>query len=194
MNIQENIEKLKQAAKSKILESKEQLEVDWDTMSKETILPEYVIEEFIESMNWDLICTNQILSENFIRKFKREVNWSMVTKIQRMSEAFMQEMEGFIDWDALLYSKDLSVEFLNKNKARFELWLTNWFEVANTKGTLNSHSNWFDGSAEGALQKNVLLNNIIKLGELGLTEEAMNKMSEEDVACLCEELGLVMEA
>ncbi len=181
MNQEEKIIKFKEITKTEFFKRKKELKATWEECCKMSIIPEFILEEFVEEINWDIICTHQVLSENFIRKFKTNVNWKLVTKFQKISEPFIEEMSNHVDWFSLIFSRELSQEFLIKHEDKFEIWINNWHKQLEEKGSLTSMRSWFDNSIDGSIYKQTLLRNLLKIGYVCIWDSHYEEIQEEDL-------------
>lgn len=179
MENKNKIEALKTKIKEDFFKRKKATRATWEEVCRKSIMPEFILEEFVEELSWEEVCTHQVLSENFIRKFKKSVKWTLITKVQLISEDFIQEMEKYIDWEALLYSRDLSEEFLRRNSDKFKIWLDNWHKKEEVAGALSRHKAWFTSSVESASQKQTLLRNLIKLEHAIIWDDHYDAIKEE---------------
>ena len=71
-------------------------EVEWDDISKNTILSEDFIREFryeFDEVGWGYISIYQKLSEDFIREFKDDVDWCFISQYQQLSDEFKEEFK-----------------------------------------------------------------------------------------------------
>ncbi len=187
MEKSEKVIQFKEKIRSEFFKKKKGWNANWNECCKLTLIPEFILEEFIEELDWNIICTHQILSDNFVRKFKNNINWKIVSKTQHFSEEFLTEMADFVDWFELIFSRDLSKDFLEKHEDKFHLWIDNWYKETDVKGTFNSMKNWFDNSIEGAIQKQTIVRNLSKIGYVCMWDQHYNEIDEEELDYLLKE-------
>lgn len=72
---------------------------DWRDLCRYCILPEKIIDKYIDKIPLNIICKTQSLNKEFIKKYKYHINWLIILQYQEVteSESFLIEHLEFID-------------------------------------------------------------------------------------------------
>lgn len=83
--------------------------IKWNIFLKNKILPEWVLEIFIEHLNWYWVSRRQILSITFIQKHIDKMDSSFVCEYQTLTEQFLFDNRDILMWDIVCIYQNIPV-------------------------------------------------------------------------------------
>lgn len=93
--------------------------ISWDNICKYQNISLDFMKKYKNKLNWDLVCENQFMTLEFITENLEKINWTLLSQNIKLEFLFNESfLELFSDkgiWDILIWSNNISKEYLIKN-------------------------------------------------------------------------------